>query len=431
MFRSVEMPVAWEDKIKKKKAGEIGFADPYPWYHGRHPCHDWQVREFPKKILPGNVSKATRREVMIRDILMDREVPEQEEFDKLVQVFAQRSRQKHKWLAVQRREFLRRAKRWAGEMLLQDMQPCDKSVRLILLGCEATGDISGAQWWFGWMERYGRAVGRMEYNSVIGALATEGQPMEATKWLNRMSEAGVKPDARSYAGVIEAWEKIGNRRQMLNTLVEMQQAERDGELADSRWRSDYQMPYVAMAGTYSKVGDAARAVSLLKVTQVKQVPTNWEVHRVRLEAHLKTTPMRRSEEDIEAALQDFLSAYADSKKAPKITEEMSINLQESLQERFDEILEENGLTVDSLSPELHGVEELPQWRMACAAWAIRKKAHGIRAIRPQNQDEQFIRKRMKQMQGPKFGETPSGRYRIPNEAGLPEWMTVPEPIRYG
>jgi len=133
---------------------------------------------------------------------------------------------------MQRREYIRRAKRWAGEMVLQGLEPSTKSLKMLLLGCSSTGDTESVQHWFKFMKKRGHKMGRFEYNAVIGAHGNEGYPHEASMWMERMRAAGFAPDARTYASLVDAWERIGNRQRMLQVMREYQDAEEAGELGE-------------------------------------------------------------------------------------------------------------------------------------------------------------------------------------------------------
>mmetsp|Transcript_4740 Transcript_4740/g.11953 ORF Transcript_4740/g.11953 Transcript_4740/m.11953 type:complete len:482 (-) Transcript_4740:131-1576(-) len=422
LFFSVEQPIRLQDR----PTGSM------KWFQA-HPMPQ-EIPEMPEH-LPGEVDKPTRRENLIRAKLNGGMKPSPLEFDKIIQVFAQRARLSAQWAPVQRREFIRRAKRWASEMVLQDMSPSDKSVKLILLGCEATGDTSGAQWWFGWMERYGRKLGRLHYNAVLGTFGVQGQPYEARQFMGRMREAGFKPDYRGYAAVIDAWEKAGNRRAMLQTILEMQEAEKAGELGEPLKATDQQRPYLALASSYAKVGDASRAISVLKVLQEKQVPMDHEVHRVRIEAHLRTPEARRSAEDIREALRSFLDSQRGSSRKPEISKTMSDELSTALGQAYGDVLREFGLEEGDVVPELPSSQTIMLWRRKTLINAMEQHRGGAGAMRPRSGEERFFRDRINARKGPKFGEH-AGGYRIPDTRGaafqgIKEWMTIPKPVKYG
>merc|ERR1712166_465236 len=97
-----------------------------------------------------------------------------EEMDRAIQVFAQRARQDIRWLAMQRREFLGRAKRWANEMFLAGEFPSMTSLQLILLACASVGDSEGARYWLNFIVDHSEEdeeyiLGRLEFNSLAGA----------------------------------------------------------------------------------------------------------------------------------------------------------------------------------------------------------------------------------------------------------------------
>lgn len=398
------------------------------WLYAPHPFPD-RVERLPLTI-PGQVQRPTKREAALRRKLQKKELLDPEEFEKTIQVFAQRARQDVKWLSVQRREFVRRAKRWAAEMLLQELEPKPTSVRLILLACAAVGDANGAVWWVNWMERSGRQLGRIEYNAVINAHGAEGMPYEACSWLQRMREAGVPPDARSYAGVVDGWERVGNRRRMLETLIEMQRVESDGLLGEPMAEADAGLPYYALARTYMKVGDAPRTVAILKHLRERGMPLTYEAHKIRLEAHMKVQlGPRRSKSEIERALMDTVRERPQGR--PIFTDKFAGRCRNAVgAERFKEILQEHGADEAEIIASLPGDEATELWRRANIQAAVRlRHINGKGQLYRRDEDERWMRKRLKSRRSAKMGQTMAG-FRIPGSKGLPEWMTLPETERF-
>jgi len=398
-----------------------------PKFYGRHP-NPTKPERLPLEV-PGGVQKPTKREAALRAKLNHGEKPAKEDLEKVIQVFANRARQELRWLAVQRREFIRRGKRWAGEMLLQELEPGTPTVQVLLLGCAATGDVSGAEWWVRWLGRNARPVGRLEYNCVIAAHGTEGQPREAERWLERMRVAGFAPDARSFAGVVEAWERVGNRKRMLQVLLQMQEAEGGGQLGAPLDPRDAALPYHALARSYTKVADAPRALSVLKHLQAGPSPLTHETHKLRLEAHLRTPGRRRSCEEVERALRDAVGARPGS--GPLFHGRLAAMCRNTIGDgRFEEILAELGTSEEELVPDLPGPDASERWRVASIQAAMKGPSTGKGAIQKKNDDERWFRRRIKARKGAKMGEIQGG-YRMPGTQGMPEWMTLPVPVRYG
>jgi len=399
-----------------------------PKWFGKHP--NPTRRERLALEIPGGVQRPTKRETVLRSQLRQGELPSLEEFDKTVQVFAQRARQEIRWLPVQRREFIRRAKRWASEMLLQDMMPSRLSLQLLLLACAATGDVSGARWWFQWAVKQGLKLGRLEYNALIGAHGAEGQPREAQTWLNRMREEGIVPDAKSYAGLVEAWDRIGNRERMLQTILEMKRAEAEGNLGEPTDPKDSALPYYVMARSYAKVADAPRALAILKTLQARGMPLSHEAHKVRLEAHLRVpSGPRRSVPEIERALIDLISNKPSD--GPLYHSRLSGLCRSALgSQRYEEILRSLGTSDLELVPELPGTDASAVWRRASIQAALRTAATGKSAVQGKSDDERFFRKRLNARKQAQMGEIQVG-YRVPGEKGLPEWMTLQKPEKFG
>jgi len=353
-----------------------------------------------------------------------------EEFEKLVEVFSNRARSEIKWMPVQRRQFLKRAKRWAGEMVLQDREPSQLTVRRLLLACAANGDVSGAEWWMRWMQKNDRPIKRLEYDAAIGAYGEEGLPRGARGWFERMVEAGIAPDARSYAGVIQAWEKVGNRKRMLQVLLEMRDAEAQGQLGRPLDPRDAALPYLAAARSYADVADAPRTIAILKHLQAQEIPLTFEAHLMRLEVHLRTPPgPRQSLTEIERALRDVIVSRPGSRAILSSTLCDMCRLTIGTQ-RYDDILSELGVKQSEISAEPPGASLAERWRSSRLAKAVEDKDTGRQVLMRKNEDDKWFKGRLQARQGAVMGEIETG-YRIPAERGLPEWMTLPLPERYG
>mmetsp|Transcript_26983 Transcript_26983/g.56028 ORF Transcript_26983/g.56028 Transcript_26983/m.56028 type:complete len:473 (-) Transcript_26983:61-1479(-) len=417
IFRSIET------KRKKPLA-----PNELPRFYGRHP-NPTKVEELPLEI-PGNVQQPTRRESMLRAQLKSGEMPTNEEFERPIQVFSTRARQDVKYLSVQRREFNRRAKNWAREMIVQGLEPSTPTLQMLMLGCAAVGDGSGTEWYLDWMMMHNRPLGRLEYNAVIGAYGVEGEPMEARKWLDRMREAGIAPDAKSYAGIVEAWERIGNRKRMLEALLEMRQAEAGNELGDPLDPRHAALPYYAMARSYVRVADSPRALALLKHLQAKKVPLTHEAHKLRLEVHLRTPPgPRRSLPEIERAFRDLVRSRP--KKSPIYSNKLGMMCRYALgSQQYEDILKEHGTSDEEVVADIPSGEATRRWRRANIQAALEKHKSGREAIQKKREDQKLFRKRLKAREGAQMGKVEGG-YRVAGQAGLPEWMTLPAPEKFG
>jgi len=416
MFRTIEV-------VRKKTRGK---PKPLPRWYGRHPCPPDKVRL--DQNIPGGTQNSTKREARLRGMLKRGE-KDREEFDKTIQVFAQRARQEVRYLSMQRREYIRRAKRWAGEMVLQGLEPSTKSLKMLLLGCSSTGDTESVQHWFKFMKKRGHKMGRFEYNAVIGAHGNEGYPHEASMWMERMRAAGFAPDARTYASLVDAWERIGNRQRMLQVMREYQDAEEAGELGEPLDPRDVALPYYALARTYAKAADAPRAVSVLKVLQAKGIPMTREVHRLRLEAHLKMPGRQRSIPEIERALRDLLATRPEA--GPLYQSRFSTLCRNVLGDnRYEEILHEFRTSDKDLVPALPTAEEKILWRRANVQAALWKYTPGRGVITRHREDQKFMRWRKFQRRTSRMGQIEGG-YRVAGEKGLPEWMTIPDIEKFG
>jgi len=380
-------------------------------------------------VIPGSVGRLTKREAALKVKLKRRENPDPADFDHTIQVFAQRARQELKWLSVQRREFLRRAKRWADEMLLQDMKPSLMSLRLLLLGCASVGDERGAAWWMGWMRSRGIPLGRLEWNAVIGAHGAEGLVDGVKSWLQRMrQEGGLEPDARTFAGLMDAYEVVGNRHMMLQTLVEMQELEEAGKLAEPISEDDSVLPYLSLAKSYAKVGDAPRSVAVLKTLQQKGVPVTRDMHKVRLEAHLRTPRgPRRMPEEIERAFRDVILSRPE--KGAVYTEKLDKMVRSAMgYNTYQAILGELGVKEEELFVRLPAKEAV-NWRKALIQNAVVARSHGMGQIFRKREGRYLAWRKYIENQD-SMGQTASG-YRVAGKKGTPEWMSLKQPVIYG
>merc|ERR1719253_1978361 len=311
------------------------------------------------------------------------------------------------------------------------MEPSELSLRLILMACSSTGDIAGAEYWFGWMESNGREMGRLEYDAVINAFGQEGRPQKAREWMQRMEEAGIAPGAKSYAGLVEAQERLGNRRAMLEALMEMKRVESEGKLGEPLEETDAALPYYAMARSYMKVADAPRAMSILKMLQVKGVPLSAEAHRIRLESHLRVPAgPRRSMPEIEKALVDLVNSRTEG--APLYNSKLAAMARGAIGvAQYHKMLGALGAKEAELVPKLPEAKESEHFRKASIQAALKSKAKSGQALLTvRNDDEAYLRDRKKARKPAQIGEV-AGGYRVPGKQGLPEWMTLQKPEKFG
>lgn len=408
-----------------------------PSYIASHPCPPKE--EVLDLAIPGDVQKPSLREDNLRMKLRRREIPTNEEFDKVIQIFALRAADELKYLALQRREFIRRAKGWAAEMLMQELEPSPMTVNVLMKGFVATGDVSGAKFWITWMERSGRYPGRFHYNCVIRCFGLEGRPHEAMDWFERLQEAGHYPDHVSYGGLVEAWERLGNRMAMLSILMEVKKAEADGDIPKPKSESDRGLPYYPLARSYMSVGDAPRALAVLKLLKDMDIPLTVEAYKIRLQTHLKVPRgPRRDVDEIERAFRDLIAQRPEGGKfmLRKMLDEVKKAIGESA---FEDILKEFDVKDEDLAAEVLGNEAAKKWRTnmikACVAFqrsAGKRNIHvNGKGLLRSNEDEGYrFRKRQKELEsGGVMGETAAG-YRVATGT-LPEWLTLKKPIKFG
>mmetsp|Transcript_30756 Transcript_30756/g.57621 ORF Transcript_30756/g.57621 Transcript_30756/m.57621 type:complete len:549 (+) Transcript_30756:47-1693(+) len=424
------------------------------WYgpgFGKHPylVRSWKsvqqmMKERPSRAIPGKVSRPTKREHFLRRHLIGGTVPTEEEFNQVIQVFAQRARQEVRYpLLIQRQHFAQRAKGWAWEMLLNDMQPSVRTYKLLMLAFGATGLHTPARWWMDWRQHESdqsdEESSRFEMNCVISAYAKAGRPAEAEDYLRQMSKSGLRPDARSFAGVIEAWERIGNRYQMLYWLKLYVRAEASGVLGELLDERDAGLPFYAMAESYVKVADAVRTMSLLRAVKDKGIPLSIQAYRLRLDVLLRVTGQRRAMEQIERALVEFVENRPGN--GPIFSQELLERCRAVLgEEHFQAIMDHL-----RVGDELVQKDELPEdaedkWKTAQVNVAISRAVKHKRVVAGTSllldkEDDGRTWAIKKEARAPfKLVDVDQG-FRILKRAassiGLPEWMSTKKPIRYG
>ncbi|CAE8733720.1 unnamed protein product [Polarella glacialis] len=432
---------------------------------GKHPSKE--EKRMREAFLPGRVHEATKREATMRLSLQKGTVPASEDFDRVVQVFAHRARQEMKWASVQRREFIRRAKRWATEMLLQELEPSPTTVQALMLGFAVTGDRGGAKWWLSWLQRTpGREAGRLAYNCVIEAFGMDGRPKEAEAWLNQMREAGIVPDARSHAGVVQAWERIGNRQAMLEKLLQVRDLEADGELGEPLNPTDAGLPYYVLGPSlllnkglfFDIFGFATICTPRTWLARDRQIceegssecggaPTpfrispsgatpnsNGVVHLIHFAQSSsfagKVPPgPRRSVPEIERAFVDVVKNRP--KSGPVMMPELAEKCGWALgQQRFQEILAQHGAGfADVVATELPSQNRVHGYRIAKVQTSIASGQGPKLSLNLKEDDGEYIKQRLRDRRGAKVGVVKAG-IRIPGQKGLPEWMTLPKPVRF-
>lgn len=371
----------------------------------------------------------TRREQNLRRMLNDGLEPPQEEFDRMIQVFAKRSSQVLKYDFLVRVRQVHRAKIWANEMLLQGRMPSRTTVRVLLRGLAATAEIPAAKRWIRWA-RKNYNLGLAEWNYYIQAYGEAGRPNEIYSIMKKMQNSSIQPDHRSYAGLMKAFELLGNREMMLRTLVDMQQKEEEGTLGQSLDPLDAARPYYALARSYMRVGDAIRAMSILKFVKDTGLPLSTEAYLIRLEVLLRIPEgPRRSLEQAKKALADAIRHNTPGEML--LSRQMAGRCRRVLRENFEEVLRDEGVLLEDLvtsEPPRH--RKLIQYSIARA---YKKKTTGLRLILSQENEDLELYKSMKRRRADyELQDTESGiKRRVKSKRDLPEWMSLKRPIVYG
>merc|ERR1712079_1683 len=231
-----------------------------------------------------------------------------------------------------------------------------------------------------------------------------GLPRGARGWFERMAEAGFAPDARSYAGLIQAWEKVGNRKRMLQTLREMRDAEAQGQLGRPLDPRDAALPYLAAARSYADVADAPRTIAILKHLQAQELPLTYEAHLMRLEVHLQTPPgPRQSLTEIERALRDVILDRPRGRAvlSPALCDMCRHTLGN---EKYSHILHELGVEQQEISVTPSGADLAEQWRRSRLARALEDKDTGRQVLMRKNEDDKWFKGRLEARQGAVMGE---------------------------
>eukprot|EP00931_Biecheleriopsis_adriatica_P048003 TRINITY_DN27713_c0_g1_i1.p1 TRINITY_DN27713_c0_g1~~TRINITY_DN27713_c0_g1_i1.p1 ORF type:complete len:529 (+),score=73.40 TRINITY_DN27713_c0_g1_i1:71-1657(+) len=421
---------------------------------GKHPYYAGRKYRLRRPFYPQKVKQPTKREEKIRSMLRLGENVSNEEFDKVIQVFAQRSRQDLVYgLSFQRRLLIQKAKGWAYEMLLQKMKPSRTTVQVLMLGFAANSDFAGAISWLKWLNKKTKEkAGPLEYNAVIQAFSNAGQPLEAATWFKNMERAGFRPDARSYASLMNGWEKIGNRHEMLRLMVKFREAEKKGELGDSGNPRDAGLPYYALARSYAKVGDAVRAMSILKAVKNRGVPLSTEAYRLRLRALAGYPSNQQTEEQRQQIMRAFVDLVKrKSEKFPVMSQDLFDLARTAIgfgwQDRIQRECQQMGCDFEDLVPPeknsfwLEKYKEYnvlnsykmssPQKPSGRRHRIVQRYLPGLGPLFRRNNDNKMFLKKVRQRQEFKIGPTKSGLERMETRRGLPEWMKLKKPVIYG
>eukprot|EP00439_Symbiodinium_sp_Y106_P040859 s989_g5.t1 len=456
--------------------------------YGKHPylVKKWStveklMKRRPPMAIPGKVARPTKREQLLRRQLINGTMPSEADFNRIIQVFAQRARQEVRYpLLIQRHHFAKRAKGWAWEMLLNDMQPSRQTYKLMMLAYGATGHHAAARWWIDWRKTdsesdeerqrmpkrhthththththrggLGQVDSRWETNCLISAYAKVGRPLEAARHLREMSRSGLRPDARSFAGVIEAWEHIGNRYQMLRWLKLYLRAEARGILGELLDPRDAGLPYYALAESYVKVADAVRTMSLLKAVKDRGIPLSIQAppplrnftsqleppkaYRLRLDVLLRVRGQRRAMDQIERALVEFISNRPS--KGPIFTKELLQRCRDVLGEEHVEAVFRDlgaGDDLDNLQADAYEKWQTAQLNVAISRAVKHKRiVAGTSLLLDKEEDDDAFTEKQEAREPYKVGDIDQGFRVLKREAsekGLPDWMSLKKPIRYG
>ncbi|OLP87017.1 Mitochondrial phosphate carrier protein [Symbiodinium microadriaticum] len=411
--------------------------------YGKHPylVKKWStveklMKRRPPMAIPGKVARPTKREQLLRRQLINGTMPSEADFNRIIQVFAQRARQEVRYpLLIQRHHFAKRAKGWAWEMLLNDMQPSRQTYKLMMLAFGATGHHAAARWWIDWRKTESESDevdSRWETNCLISAYAKVGRPLEAARHLREMSRSGLRPDARSFAGVIEAWEHIGNRYQMLRWLKLYLRAEARGILGELLDPRDAGLPYYALAESYVKVADAVRTMSLLKAVKDRGIPLSIQAYRLRLDVLLRVRGQRRAVDQIERALVEFISNRPS--KGPIFTKELLQRCRDVLgEEHVEAVLSDLGagddlVQQDNLQADAYAIWQTAQLNVAISrAVKYKRIVAGTSLLLDKEEDDDAFEEKQEAREPYKVGDIDQGFRVLKREAsekGLPDWMSL-------
>eukprot|EP00930_Biecheleria_cincta_P098126 TRINITY_DN89806_c0_g1_i1.p1 TRINITY_DN89806_c0_g1~~TRINITY_DN89806_c0_g1_i1.p1 ORF type:complete len:498 (-),score=50.90 TRINITY_DN89806_c0_g1_i1:53-1513(-) len=392
----------------------------------------WSPRRGRKSRIPKRVPAkllTTRREQNLRRMLNDGSKPPTEEFDRIVQVFAKRASQVLKYDLLVRRAQVNRAKNWVNEMLLQRLRPSRATVRVLLRGLAAAADIPATKRWIHWLRANGE-LGLSEWNSYIQAYGEAGRPSEIYLIIESMQKSSVQPDHRSYASLMRAWELLGNRNMMLRTLIDMRQKEEEGTLGASSDPFDAALPYYALARSYMRVGDAIRAMSVLKFVKDSGLPLSIEAYLIRLEVLLRVPKgPRRSPEQAKTALVDAIRHRPPGELL--LSRQLARLCRRVMGKGFEQVLTEEGVSLKDLVTQ----ERQRRWKMMRKSIrrAYRKRAAGTRLIiSKENEDWKLFQAQKRRREDYVLRDTQTGlKRRVLNPRNLPEWMELRRPIVYG
>lgn len=399
------------------------------WY-GKHP-NPQAPEERPQLIIPGGVERKTVREAKLVKRLRSGEDVPAEELDRCVQVFGMRAQQTDRWIPIQRKEFKRRAWLWARRMKDRNMEPSFFSIRVLIQACSAVGDLAGTRGWIAELQSADEPMLLSDYVALARVTAKNSRPHQVLAIMSDMEKAGTKPDARVWTALMRSWYHLGNRGEMLRTLKRYQEARAAGDVirvAGDEDGADEAEPYVVAAESFANVGDVRRTEALLRkiVDEVGELGPSALL--ARLEAHVRTSPLRRRLQDVENALQESVAAAPLGQ--PLFASSEIPNLVKRIigPPRYYEILEEQDTVEEALMPPQVDPEEYRNWHLA--KWQeIREMDHDTARKR-----RHFLHWKQRPVWRPKkplmkVGKvSPNGLLYRPKSAlwNGPEWMRIQE-----
>jgi len=255
-----------------------------------------------------------------------------------------------------------------------------------------------------------------------------------------MRKKNMLPDARSYGSIADAWEKLGNRKMMLNTVLDFQDAEKNGKLGEALRPEDAGLPYYSLARSYMNVGDARRSMAVLKTVRDKGIPLTVEAYRIRLENFLKVPGPQRDAEQIERAFVDALRNKPGNE--PLFSEVTRERLCRALgrgdlekgSELYFQILDEIGIDESEIVLPMEADPiEVQRWKTDGLRSAMKRRFTGKSLILKPEDEDAKMRWRFYSRSRPEVEPITVGGYRrVPTtKEGFPEWMRTRKPILWG
>jgi len=170
--------------------------------------------------------------------------------------------------ACARRGDYKSAEKWFRHMLSYDIQASLCTYNTLLDACAKADSWAGAEACESWLEKILKegiqAVNVISYATVVYAWARRGEEARAEKWMRKMVDDGIEPDAVSYNSMIHGCGVCGNPAGAERWIEEMQ----------SRGIQASVTTYTTLIDACAKGGDVKRAERFLELMLAAEIEPN-------------------------------------------------------------------------------------------------------------------------------------------------------------